>query len=116
MSRLSEHSLYLMAGHFKALSDPMRLRILDLLREEPHAVKAIVAKVGAAQPTVSKHLATLRQAGLVKTERRGTTVIYRLSDLRICDVCDILADTLLARIESDGEAFTRRGVPTEAAG
>ena len=68
-----------LARRFAALADPVRLRLLSLLATSPDgAVCAcdLVAPVGKSQPTVSHHLKTLREAGLVTSERRGTNVWY----------------------------------------
>lgn len=65
---------------FKALSDPVRLSlVLRLCREEQH-VTALVQALRLPQSTVSRHLALLKSADLVKTRRAGTTVYYSLSD------------------------------------
>jgi ArsR family transcriptional regulator len=61
----------------KAAADPTRLRILALLRGGPLCVCQIVAVLGASQPAVSRHLALLRRAGLIESERRGQWVWYR---------------------------------------
>ncbi|MDK2973489.1 MAG: hypothetical protein PWP23_3244 [Candidatus Sumerlaeota bacterium] len=105
MGKFQEEAFDLIAGHLKALADPLRLRILDQIREEPHYVKDIVAAVGAAQPTVSKHLGILRRAGIVDTERNGTLVRYRIRDERLCDLCDLLMETVVNRIQRDKSAF-----------
>ncbi|MFO7654294.1 MAG: arsenite methyltransferase [Candidatus Krumholzibacteriia bacterium] len=67
-----------LARVFKALGDPTRLRMLELLLEQPRplCVCEIHARFGLAQPTVSHHLRLLREAGLVQAERRGTWVYY----------------------------------------
>ncbi len=61
-----------------ALADPTRRAILDVLRERPHAVGEVVARLGLPQPTASKHLGVLRRAGLVRAtvdaQRRVYTV------------------------------------------
>jgi ArsR family transcriptional regulator, arsenate/arsenite/antimonite-responsive transcriptional repressor len=65
---------------FKALGDPTRLRIVALLSQAELCVCHIEAGLGLPQPTVSRHLAVLRNADVVEPERRGTWVFYRLSD------------------------------------
>ena len=64
----------------KALSDPNRVRLLKLLQKREMCVCEIRAALGIAQPTVSKHLKILENAGLVSPEKEGLWVNYFLSD------------------------------------
>jgi ArsR family transcriptional regulator len=66
---------------FKALSDPIRLRIIALLRYGEVCVCDIHGALNVPQPTASRHLAYLRRAGLVTTRRTGLWVHYRLAEL-----------------------------------
>jgi DNA-binding transcriptional ArsR family regulator len=59
-----------------ALADPTRRAILDLLRERPHAVGEVVARLDLAQPTASKHLGVLRRAGLVHSSIDAQRRVY----------------------------------------
>ncbi|GAA4825532.1 metalloregulator ArsR/SmtB family transcription factor [Actinomycetospora corticicola] len=61
-----------------ALADPTRRAILDLLRERPHAVGELVDRLDIAQPAASKHLATLRRAGLVHASVDAQRRVYAL--------------------------------------
>lgn len=65
---------------FKALSDPTRLRLVKLLGEHEGAlcVNALAGRLDVSQSAVSQHLRVLRQTGLVKSERRGSSVHYLL--------------------------------------
>ncbi|MEU9081342.1 metalloregulator ArsR/SmtB family transcription factor [Streptomyces sp. NPDC048357] len=65
---------------FKALGDPVRLRLLSLVasHEGGEACVCDISDVGVSQPTVSHHLKKLREAGLLSSERRGTWVYYRV--------------------------------------
>lgn len=63
---------------FKALSHPARRRMVAMLRKGPMSSGDIAAGFDMAWPTVTAHLAALKSAGLVETERDGTTVRYRL--------------------------------------
>lgn len=63
---------------FKAFSDPIRLRILNLLRDGELCVCDLVAILRVPQPTASRHLAYLRRAGLVNSHRRGYWTYYTL--------------------------------------
>jgi DNA-binding transcriptional ArsR family regulator len=72
---------------FAALAEPTRRQILDLLREQPHAVGGLVDALGMNQPAVSKHLRVLRDAGFVDVEVDAQRRIYslRLEPLRELD-------------------------------
>lgn len=63
---------------FKALADPTRREILRLLRSGPKSSGEIAQSFDSAWPTISRHLAVLREAELVSTERDGSTVMYEL--------------------------------------
>jgi DNA-binding transcriptional ArsR family regulator len=63
---------------FEVLAEPNRRFILDLLRSEERAVNDIVAALGLSQPAVSKHLRTLREAGLVAVRSDAQRRLYRL--------------------------------------
>jgi len=64
---------------FKTLSDPTRVRILRLLESEPLVVQELMEVLGMAQSRVSRHLAILREAGLLTDRRDGTYVTYRFT-------------------------------------
>jgi ArsR family transcriptional regulator len=66
-------------GLFRVLSDSTRLRILNVLRDGELCVGDVVRVLGVPQPTASRHLAQLREAGLVATRRRGLWCFYRLA-------------------------------------
>lgn len=66
------------ADVFFAIGDPNRRRILELLSEREHSVGEFATALRIAQPSVSQHLAVLRDVGLVTSERRGTSSIYTL--------------------------------------
>jgi ArsR family transcriptional regulator, arsenate/arsenite/antimonite-responsive transcriptional repressor len=63
----------------KALSDPSRTRIIKILQHNDLCVCDITKRIGLAQPTISKHLKQLENAGLVVSRRSGKTVLYRIA-------------------------------------
>ena len=76
---LTEAAATALAPLFKALGDPVRLRLISLIAAQPEVCVCDVTgafEVGA--PTISHHLRVLREAGLVESERRGTWVYYRV--------------------------------------
>ena len=78
---LSEPDAIRMAAMFKALSDPVRLRLFSRVasHEGGEACVCDIQDVGVSQPTVSHHLKKLREAGLLTSERRGTWVYYKVA-------------------------------------
>lgn len=64
---------------FKALADPTRRRILELLRDGDLTAGELVEHFDISKPSLSHHLATLRSAGLVSDERRGQNIVYSLN-------------------------------------
>jgi DNA-binding transcriptional ArsR family regulator len=67
-----------MTGAFAVLAEPNRRRILDLLLERPRSVGELVQQLGLTQPGTSKHLAVLREAGLVRVRRDAQRRLYEL--------------------------------------
>jgi len=97
---------------FRTFSDPTRVRILTLLEREELAVQEIMAVLGMAQSRVSRHLAILREAGLVDDRRDGTHVFYRFvppSEARWRDTWALVVKSLRGDsvIERDAAALAR---------
>lgn len=68
-----------MSDVFEALAHPVRREILKLLRKRPMSAGELSEHFTIAKPTLSGHFAVLKNADLVTTERRGTTIIYRMN-------------------------------------
>lgn len=81
----------------KILAEPMRLRLLDRLREKECCVKELVAYTGAGQANVSKHLSLLYMNGIVSRRKEGLYVYYHISDPSIFDLYDCAKATLKNR-------------------
>jgi ArsR family transcriptional regulator len=91
-SSVSDSETVTLAGIFKALADPARIRIVNLLAnsESPICVCDFTGPTGLSQPTVSFHLKKLSSAGLVTRERRGTWAFYSLDRAALARVSSIL--------------------------
>jgi DNA-binding transcriptional ArsR family regulator len=89
MSKIDQRQLNRMATLFATLSDPARLGILQSLREGPRNVSEIQRTCRLKQANTSKHLRVLREAGLVRPQRQGTTVHYAISEPLIFGLCDL---------------------------
>lgn len=87
-----------MSNVLKALADPTRRRILQLLRAREMSAGELASHFDVTKPTLSGHFATLKEAGLVDVTRQGTSLIYRLNT-------SVLEDALTALM--DGFGFNR---------
>jgi DNA-binding transcriptional ArsR family regulator len=81
----SEYDRQRYAAIGRALSDPKRLCVLESLAAGELSVGDLSTKVGCQVPNMSQHLAVLRSAGLVQSRRDGSTVLYRLADVRVLE-------------------------------
>lgn len=88
----------LQAEVLKVLASPVRLEILHRLATGPVDVGRMAVEIGASQPHTSQHLAVLRAAGLVETERRGREIHYRLADPDVLVACDVMRGVLGRRL------------------
>ncbi|MGQ9513114.1 ArsR/SmtB family transcription factor [Thermodesulfitimonas sp.] len=86
------------AGVLRALGHPLRLKIVEFLREGERCVCEIIPAVGAGQSVVSKHLLVLRQAGILEARKRGLRVIYRIRDPAVLELCDLAREVVLRRV------------------
>lgn len=79
----------LKAEFFKALSHPLRIRILDELRGGETGVNALCERLSAEQSTLSQHLAVLRNRNVVTTRKEGLNVLYSVADPEIFHLLDV---------------------------
>jgi ArsR family transcriptional regulator len=90
---LSKPNATQLAAGFAALSDPIRLKVFNIIASSPaEEVCAcnLVKPVGRSQPTVSHHLKVLREAGLITSTKRGTWVWYRVNTDRLSELREVL--------------------------
>lgn len=95
---MEEKILKMQASAFDALSHPLRLKILEKLRAGPCCVCEIIPHVGGEQSNVSHHLAILRRAGIVQSERRGVEVWYETVDPKIYKLIDIMDECIIGNL------------------
>ncbi len=107
---MSLEALQLVAARFKVLSDPMRLRILQLLEDGETSVSALADAVESTQPNVSKHLRTMQDAGLLSRRQEGNTVYYSIADPTVFDLCDVVCSSLAERFTAHASVFSN-GTP-----
>ncbi|MEM5790686.1 MAG: metalloregulator ArsR/SmtB family transcription factor [Candidatus Aenigmatarchaeota archaeon] len=75
---------------FKALSDPTRLKIVELLEKGEICACEFVPLTKKAQPTISQHLRVLENVGIIKSRKEGRMVIYSLVNPKIIDMIRIV--------------------------
>jgi len=92
---------------YKALADPTRRRVLQLLRERDMSAGELAEQFNSAWPTLSRHFAVLREADLIQGEKRGASIIYSLN-------ISVLEEALLGMMEmfqiDRGDRDSGRGV------
>ena len=85
---LPEALVELIAQRFRVLGEPMRIRLLDRLRDGEATVGELREALAASQQNVSKHLGVLLQAGLVSRTKRGTSARYAVADEGVFELCE----------------------------
>jgi DNA-binding transcriptional ArsR family regulator len=80
------------ASRFRALSEPMRLKILRRLARSEASVGEILREVGGTQANVSRHLAVLFASGLVDRRKDGLRTLYRIADPALLAICTIVCE------------------------
>jgi DNA-binding transcriptional ArsR family regulator len=86
----------LRAEMFKALAHPMRLYLLEKLKEKPWCVCELAAEVGIEKSVASKHLSQLKSVGLIEDEKRGTIVEYHLAAPCVLEMAQCAEGTIVA--------------------
>jgi DNA-binding transcriptional ArsR family regulator len=97
---LPEDLAELIARRFRALGDPLRVRILDLLRDQELSVTVLAERLAAGQQNVSKHLAVLVDTGMLARRKDGTHVYYRIADEGVFALCEQVCGSLQAQLAS----------------
>ncbi len=76
----------------KAISHPLRLKILCILGDQEVSVLEIVTSAGTSQSNISQHLAILREKNVLKTRKEANKVFYRIGDVRILRLIQMIRD------------------------
>ena len=93
---------------FKVLGDANRMRILEFLRDGERCQCEIIPLLDQSQPTVSRHLKLLEEAGLIVSRRDGNRMFYRATDERVYGILDVLEMELLHTLS---EGLMRKLLP-----
>ena len=102
---LSEEAFELMAGRFRVLAEPMRLRLLHALGDVEMSVSELVDATSAGQANVSKHLGILLDSGLVARRKAGLNVFYRVADPSVFDMCEAVCSSVGKRLTAHRAAI-----------
>jgi ArsR family transcriptional regulator len=101
---INDQLLELIARRFKALSEPIRLKLILALEEGERKVTDLVVATGGSQANVSRHLRQLARAGVVTRRKAGSAVFYRISDPAIFDLCDHVCGSLKKQMKREADA------------
>jgi len=99
MDQMPDESLREVASYFQVLSEPTRLKILNLLRNNERNVGELAQLCGFSAANISRHLALMTQHGLVVRESRGTSVYYRMADDSIYALCDLVCGNIARQLQ-----------------
>lgn len=103
LKALDDRALGYVAEYFRALSEPLRLKILNALRDKARNVGQLTELLESSQANVSKHLATLTRLGFVERSAQGTSAYYRIADPRIYQLCDLVCGQMAQRYANQAE-------------
>ncbi|NLT06266.1 MAG: winged helix-turn-helix transcriptional regulator [Solirubrobacterales bacterium] len=98
----------LIARRFRVLGEPMRIKLLDRLRDGSATVGELADSAGASQQNVSKHMAVLLDAGMVSRAREGNFTRYAIADPTIFDLCEQVCGGLRQQL-SDLDSILDQG-------
>ena len=118
LNHLPPAALEHVARYFRTLSEPTRLRILNVLGTGEMSVGDIAVQVDSSIANVSRHLTQMAQYGLVARANRGNSVLYRIADPAVNELCDLVCGSIARRLEqtaAERAAFNPPQAPSQAA-
>jgi len=104
-TRLTPEAIELVAERFRALSEPARLHVMNILRDGEQTVGELAEATGFSTANVSKHLQLLHAAGFVTRRKQGLHVYYDLAGEDVFHLCDIMCGRLEAEAEARRKAL-----------
>lgn len=110
MEDLPVEALDQVAAHFRALSEPTRLRILSLLHGGERSVGDLAQACEYTSANISRHLSILSKHGFVKRTTRGTSVYYFIADESVYTLCDLVCGSISRQMEQESrtrQAFSQ---------
>jgi len=97
---IPEELVDLIARRFRAIGEPLRIRLLDALREGEATVNELADELGASQQNVSKHLTVLAEAGILGRRKEGTRVYYAIADDTVLGLCEDVCGSVQTRLRT----------------
>ena len=106
---MSDDAYSMLGERFKALSEPMRLKLIYALMDRERTVSELVGELGGSQANVSKHLGVLLDADLVDRRKQGLNSCYAIADRTVYEICDLVCGSIQERLQADLSSFVRPG-------
>ena len=103
---LPDPLVHLIAQRFRVLGEPLRIKLLDALRDGGMTVGELTESLGASQQNVSKHLGVLHQAGLIDRTKQGTFVRYAITDEWVFELCNLVCGSLRQQVSELDQLLT----------
>lgn len=92
---LTDRSIFEMQAEIcKTLTNPKRIEILNVLKNEEKTVTELVNALGASKANVSQHLAVMRHKGILTTRRDGVNIFYRVANPKVIEACALMKEVL----------------------
>src|SRR5215204_4975619 len=111
---LPEAALEKVAERFKALSEPMRLRLVYALMDGEKTVSQLIEETGGLQANVSKHLGILLDAGILGRRKEGTSAYYRITDETVFELCELVCGSIEDRLAAELRNFSAGSQPARS--
>ncbi len=106
---MEELAYKIKADFLKALAHPLRLQIIEFLKNGEQNVGTIVKKIGIPQSSLSRHLLELREAGILKSRQQGTVIYYGIEDKGILEVLRPIAELLKKKLRKTATVLSSLG-------
>ncbi len=94
MKKLTDDAMREVAQFFQVLAEPTRLKMLQLLRDQPLKVGELAELCGSSLANVSRHLSHMAQHGLVKRQAQGVSAIYQVADPAVYELCELVCGSI----------------------
>jgi len=102
---LSDAALEIVAARFRALGDPTRLKLVQLLFDGEQSVLELCNLTQMSQANISKHLSILSEQGLLARRKEGLYVFYSIADQSLYDLCSLVCESLSERFSRAQQEF-----------
>ena len=107
METLDDIAIAHVTNYFQALSEPMRLKVLNTLRSGDRNVGELAELLGSTTANISKHLSLLAKGGFVERKAKGNAAYYRIADPAIFDLCNVVCGQVGRRLAAQAETASK---------